>query len=203
MVMEKRKCSKCNEWKLLSEFHKNKGKKYGLSYECKKCKNDYKKKRRKTEEGLLSNMYDAQKRRSRIKGYHHPYYTKKEFIIWCKSQKLWYNLFKNWKESGYNKDFVPSIDRINNYKGYSFDNIRLTTWKENNEKGRKDIKEGRNNKRCRAVLQYTLDGNFIKEYYSIMQAYRDTGVNDRNICSCCKGISRYSHAGGFVWRYKN
>jgi hypothetical protein len=41
-------------------------------------------------------------------------------------------LYKNWVKSGYEKNFRPSVDRLDSTKGYSFDNIRLVTWKENN-----------------------------------------------------------------------
>lgn len=36
-----KKCSKCKETKHLTEFHKNKGGKYGVHSQCKSCKNGY------------------------------------------------------------------------------------------------------------------------------------------------------------------
>jgi hypothetical protein len=45
-----------------------------------------------------------------------------------------YELYNNWIDSGYKKSDKPSVDRIDDYKGYSFDNIQLMTWKENNKK---------------------------------------------------------------------
>lgn len=52
------------------------------------------------------------------------------------------------------------------------------------------------------IIQYTLDGKFVKEYSSIAEAARQTGINLGNICSCCRGNINYSHAGGFKWQYK-
>lgn len=52
------------------------------------------------------------------------------------------------------------------------------------------------------VLQYTLDGQFVAEYPSIREASRQTGICSSGIYNCCKGNKRYSHAGGYVWFYK-
>lgn len=43
-------------------------------------------------------------------------------------------LFKNWTLNNYNSDDVPSIDRLDDSKGYSFDNMRIVTWREDREK---------------------------------------------------------------------
>ena len=58
-----------------------------------------------------------------------------------------------------------------------------------------------NGKKCsRPILQLTKDGEFIKEWPSLSDAYRQLGVPPSNICFCLKGRRKY--AGGFVWRYK-
>lgn len=58
-----------------------------------------------------------------------------------------------------------------------------------------------NGKKCsRPILQLTKDGEFIKEWPSLSDAYRQLGVPPSNICFCLKGYRKY--AGGFVWRYK-
>ena len=41
---------------------------------------------------------------------------------------------------------APSIDRKDDYKPYTFDNIQLTTWQQNKAKGHEDCKNGINNK---------------------------------------------------------
>ena len=48
------------------------------------------------------------------------------------------------------------------------------------------------------VIQFTLNGELVKEYDSIKEANAVTGIS--NICTCCKNI--YKTAGGFVWKYK-
>lgn len=49
------------------------------------------------------------------------------------------------------------------------------------------------------VLQYDLEGNFIKEWDSMTRASNETGSND--ITACCKEI--INRSGNFIWRYKS
>lgn len=60
------------------------------------------------------------------------------------------------------------------------------------------------------VLQYTLDGIFLKEYRSCSAAAKETGCDYSNIVKCCKGklktcgyrdkISKKVHS--YYWKYK-
>ena len=54
--------------------------------------------------------------------------------------------------------------------------------------------------RSKSVLQYSLKGQLLKEYPSIREAQRQTGVHNSHIIKCCK--EEYQQAGGFIWRYK-
>ena len=71
-----------------------------------------------------------------------PPFSKDEFKEWinsnykCKLEKM----LNDYKESNYKKDLCPSIDRIDDYKSYTFDNMQLITWEENNDKGRISLK---------------------------------------------------------------
>ena len=47
------------------------------------------------------------------------------------------------------------------------------------------------------ILQFTKSGEFIREWPSLSEAMRQTGI--RNICRCCRGITK--SAGGYIWRY--
>ena len=51
----------------------------------------------------------------------------------------------------------------------------------------------------RRVLQYDLSGNLVGEYASLKEAADTCGVYYQGISACCRG--KYSHCGGFVWRY--
>jgi len=35
-----------------------------------------------------------------------------------------------------------------------------------------------------------------------MEALRQTGISNSSISLCCSGNKGYSHAGGYVWKYK-
>ena len=56
------------------------------------------------------------------------------------------------------------------------------------------------NRPSKPVLQFSKDGEFIAEYSSIMEAEKNTGCFNPNICACCKG--KLKTCGGFIWRYK-
>lgn len=49
------------------------------------------------------------------------------------------------------------------------------------------------------ILQFSKDGEFIKEWPSLNEAYRQLGIPTGSICKCLKG--RYKSAGGYIWRY--
>ena len=53
---------------------------------------------------------------------------------------------------------------------------------------------------AKAIEQYSMDGEFIKEYESAREADRQTGVPYKNISVNLRGITKSS--GGFIWKYK-
>ena len=57
-------------------------------------------------------------------------------------------------------------------------------------------------KQLKSVLQFTRQGEFVAEFPSIHEAERQTKIPQSNISMCCNGDKKYSHAGGYVWRYK-
>lgn len=52
----------------------------------------------------------------------------------------------------------------------------------------------------KAVLQYSLDGTFIKEFETIRLACKETGSRDTSIIMCCKG--KLNTHNNYTWRYK-
>lgn len=70
-------------------------------------------------------------------------------------------------------------------------------------KGVKKTKEAiRNNalsqKNRKEVLQYSLNGEFIKEYISQKEASKQTGVSQSNLNNCCQHKKGYKTCGGFI-----
>lgn len=88
-------------------------------------------------------------------------------------------------------------DRSNNH----FSNLEWATYLENNLHSIEVLdRDTRNKGDSKPVLQFDKQGNFIKEYPSMREAQRQTGIHA--IDKVCAG-AKYRHtAGGYIWRYK-
>lgn len=104
--------------------------------ENKKKQSERMKRYYRTKNGLLTNIYSNQKSNSKLAGRKVPLYSKKELGEWLFNQINFETLFNNWINDNYSKNSCPSIDRIDNKKCYTIDNIQLMTWGENYKKGR-------------------------------------------------------------------
>jgi len=61
--------------------------------------------------------------------------TQEEFFNWCEENKTIFNrIYKDWKKTDFIQKKSPSIDRIDNTKGYTIDNIEWTTQSKNSSK---------------------------------------------------------------------
>ena len=191
-------CSKCKENIDLSNFCNNKAQKDGLNSECRQCSQDRKNNFYKTKEGVAERIYNSQKLKSKRRGHIPPEYTKSELMTWLFKEPTFHILYDEWVASGYEKKLKPSIDRKNDYIHYRFNNIQVMTWDQNSKKNYADRKSGKNNKKNKAVLQYTRKNVFIKEYHSGREAERQTGAT--HIPEALNG--KYTHSGGFIWKHK-
>jgi len=129
-----------------------------------------------------------------------PTYTKRELKDWLYNQELFHKLYDDWVSSNYDTYLKPSVDRLNDYESYHMGNIRLVTWKENKNKHYADRKKGICNKSNKSVVQFSLNGIFICEFHSLMEAERVTNIFNTDIGRCCLG--KRKTAGGFIWKYK-
>ena len=145
-------------------------------------------------------MYSRMKRSAKKRGHNLPNFSKDEFIDWAYKNNF-EKLYQDWVNSGFKKDKSPSVNRLDNYKSYVFNNLELVTWYENNQKGNIDRKNGTFKVNHKPVLQFDLDYNFIAEYVSINEASRINKINDYTITLVCKKIRKT--AGGYIWKYKN
>ena len=98
-----------------------------------------------------------------------------------------------------NPDNLPQVnhkdeDKTNN----KVDNLEWCTNKYNETYGTKIQRIAE--KTHKGVNQYDLNGNFIKHYFSLTEASKETGINKGNIGSSCRGGY---NAGGFTWRYSD
>lgn len=195
-----KKCNKCEKIKNTSEFYSDKRNKDKLQGICKDCFNKRQTNLCRTKIGLINRIYSHQRENCRKRNHKYPEYSLKELREWCLSKKEYHLQFEIWKINNYDFKFAPSIDRLNDYKSYSFSNIRIISAIENIRIANLNAKNGVTNKMNKSVCRYNLDGNLIQEYYSLKSAERKTGIRNGNISNCCSG--RYKTAGGFIWKYK-
>lgn len=200
--MDKKTCKKCNIEKDISLFYNNNTYKDWRSNSCKKCDLIYTSDKKKTIEWLVGTIYYHQRASCRNKKRELPNYSKKELITWFKKQKNYIILYNNWIISWYDKQKIPSVDRIDDSKTYIIDNIQLMSWEDNCKKARDSqrlwiINSWNKIKKVKKIDIYSF--KIIKEYFSMSEASRDNSINVWNISNCCKWKQRT--AGGFIWKY--
>lgn len=111
-------------------------------------------------------------------------------------------------------DNPNNYNEVNHIDGNTFnncaDNLEWCSHKDNmrhasiNNMLNHDSKKGSKHPKAKAVMQYTLDGTFVKEWGSVNEIMRETGIPADAIFRVCS--SKYPHsitAKGFRWRYKN
>lgn len=55
--------------------------------------------------------------------------------------------------------------------------------------------------KAKKIIQYDLEGNYIKEWDCIKQVEEELNIKSNNLGNCLKG--RNKTAGGYIWRYIN
>ena len=193
-------CSKCKIYKELKSFWKDSRDKNWIRCTCKDCVNKSHLKYKRTIPWLASWIYSTQLRNCRTRKCDKPTYSNEELKEWLREQDSLELLYNNWVESWFNPRLTPSIDRIDDYKWYSFDNIQLMTWDENNKKAHKDMREWRNNKQSKTIIWKNIYTGEKIEYYSITQAARKIWINRSSISRCVNWI--YQMAWWCTWTYK-
>ena len=145
-----KKCKDCKVQKQLSEF-------YGVQGECKECtkkavRKNYKQNReyyrkydkhrqRYSIKRIINHKYSMMKMSVEGRNHHgrscvgKELCTKEEFLAWFKKTEVQFiKLYKVWKKSGFDRKLSPSVDRIDNSRGYSIDNIQWLTQSDNSKK---------------------------------------------------------------------
>lgn len=184
-------CTVCNQIKELGSFYKDKRKSDGLQMECKSCNSARTRAYFRTKAGLLTQIYGSQRSNSKPRGHQPPAYTKDKLQVWMLEQDIFHKLYKKWKKSGYKKMLSPSVDRLDDSKGYSFDNIQLLSWQQNKDKGYES--------REVPVIQFNAEGNEIRHFKSAAKAAKEVGCHSGDITKCCNG--KASTAGASYWGY--
>ena len=82
-------------------------------------------------------------------------------------------------------------------------NLEWCTQQQNHDYGTRNERTGRsqmNKQGSKVLLQYDLQGNFIKEFPSVNEASRELGKSQANISRCANGFKNQAY--GFIWKFK-
>ncbi len=191
-------CKECGEEKETNCF-------YGVQGECKECtklrvkKNSIKvgSKYDFSEKGVIRVIYKTQKRHNKLRGHGDMPYSKQELSSWLYSNHF-ASIYNSWVSSGWLKSKKPSVDRVDDFKGYSFSNIRLGTWASNAKHQQQDIINGTgtSGKKCKRVYKYDGIKNLIATYVSYSSAARDMGYSLEYQIK-----KQIKCRGGYYWSY--
>lgn len=167
-------CSRCNKYKL----HFGKGM-------CSACLR--RTKRENNPKFYLGTCYSELSRRCKTYDPLRPnYYTlnkcsKEEFFSKFLNNKLFLKLYKNWQDSKFKRKMSPTIDRIDNTKGYTIDNIRFIDHFENTGKDSR--------KKC-AILK---NDKIIKTFKSQRDLADYLNITPATVCKNIKLNKKYKN----------
>jgi len=158
-----KQCNSCLLFKELSEFKNHTETRDKKTNQCRVCINKRQRANRiktknistlkyeKTIKGFLVRLYRNMK--SRIDGVQkekkHLYcgkelMSKEDFYEFSLKNDTFFELFKEYEQSGYLRKLAPSIDRIDSSKGYFVGNIEFVTMSENSRRSAGNRKKTKN-----------------------------------------------------------
>lgn len=139
----------------------------------------------KLENPWYNHYYSAKNRCENLNNIGYKYYGGKgiKFLMTLDDfEFLWF------RDKAYLMD-KPSIDRENSNKDYTLENCQFIELDENSSKASR-----------KTVLQYNLQGSFLKEWESTRKIEKMLGFSHGNISYAC--IGKYKQANGYIWKYK-
>lgn len=200
-------CKECNELLPLTKFGKKSSNKDGYKAVCHVCYRDINNEYKRSKTGLPTRIFNNQKVNSKRRNMAAPSYSVKELREWLLKQKNFEVLYEAWRNSGFDRELVPSCDRIDDNLPYTLENITLTTGEKNKQKAHQMVRDNKLknptllNGGHRPVEKWTKDGSeLLKTYPSQAEAVRQNpSIHQANIQKVCAG--KIKSTGGFHWKY--
>ncbi len=103
-------------------------------------------------------------------------------------------LVNDWAKSGYKKAKKPSIDRINNKKGYEKTNIHMMTWAENR------FKQSMERRSRKGKVIQKLNGTIVKVWKSQREAWKSLNISQSMLSYALN--SENNKAYGYEWEWE-
>ena len=98
---------------------------------------------------------------------------------------------------------IPKGMQVNHINEVKTDNrlcnLNLLSCRDNNMWG--TATKRRIEKKNKRTVQFSLDGEYIKEWKSVADIVKECNYGQSNISACCLG--RKKSAYGYIWKYKN
>ena len=148
---------------------------------------------RKTAKGVLTNMYQHMKNRNNV------YFSLDEFHKRFLNDKKFIRIYNDWIKNNYNKQFKPSLDRIDNKREYTTENTQMLSWAENRFKQSKlDGKKGR----MPRVIQMK-GSKIVKIFQSQRHCVNELGIAQGNLSSVLNGKRKLVNGYSFIYENKD
>jgi hypothetical protein len=80
-------------------------------------------------------------------------------------------------------------------------NLENLEWVSRSENGKHAYRMNLHKPIRYGVSQYTLDDIFVREYTSLLEAEKETGISNGYISNVCRGARGRKSAGGYIWKY--
>lgn len=96
------------------------------------------------------------------------------------------------------KEYVNHIN--SDYTNNCVENLEWCTSNENNIHAWKQGNRVATN--AKPIAMFSLNGEHIKDFQSVAEASRNTGICETGIRNCCKNKPKHKTAGGYKWQYR-
>ena len=101
-----------------------------------------------------------------------------------------------------NPNNYPCINhKDENKANNNVENLEWCTVAYNNTYGNRLQKVSNTNKLRKEVLQYDLEGFFLREYKSVTEAGKINNISPSDVSCCCRGV--YKRARNYIFKFKN